>query len=108
MLYFIFSFVNNGISFILMLILANYLLPQDYGHANLYNVFVQIVSIIIALGTNGYISAAYFQKSREEIIDIITVVFSTIFAVLFFVSILIIIFPSIFSGLTGIPVFFFG
>ena len=106
MLYTIFSFVNNGISFILMLILANYLLPQDYGHANLYNVFVQIVSIIIALGTNGYISAAYFQKSREEIIDIITVVFSTIFAVLFFVSILIIIFPSIFSGLTGIPVFF--
>lgn len=103
-LYTLFSFLNNGISFVLLLILANYLLPEDYGYLNLYNIFVQIISILIALGTNPYISNAYFQKSRSDLYQIIMIVFLISLGVLFFNSIILVIFPDTFSNLIGIPV----
>ncbi|MDE6791586.1 MAG: oligosaccharide flippase family protein, partial [Muribaculaceae bacterium] len=105
-LYTFFSFVNNGISFVLLLILAHYLLPEDYGYLNLYNTFVQVVSIIIALGTNSYIGNAYFQKTRKEMYQVIMVVFLTTFAILSLLSLSLLIFPNQFSGLIGIPVLY--
>ncbi len=62
-----FAFVNNGISFFLLLILARYIPPDQYGQLNLFNTFIQLFNIIICLGTTGYISVSFFKKNREEL-----------------------------------------
>lgn len=102
-LYTLFSFANNGISFILILILAKYLLPSDYGYLNLYNSFVQIISILIALGTTSYVSNAFFQKNRTELSQVILTSILTIIVCLIVFTIILLGFPIISSRLVGLP-----
>jgi len=75
MLYTFFSFFNNGISFLLILVLAAYLLPQEYGSLNLFTTFVTLFSIIIALSSSSYISVCFFKKSRTDLLKTIQSVF---------------------------------
>lgn len=89
-LYTFFSFINNGISFILILILAGYLLPGEYGSLNLFNTFITLFSIIIALSSSSYITLSFFHKTREELqriiqsVFIITAVMLIVFLLIFF------------------------
>lgn len=104
MLYTLFSFVNNGISFILVLILAKFLMPTDYGQLNLFSTFVNLLNIIIALCTASYVAVSFFQKSKEAIQQIIIVVIgvATIFAVI--LSLAFFLFPSFFSHIVGVDI----
>lgn len=90
-----FSFLNNGISFILLIILAKFISPDGYGKLNLFNTFITIVSIVISLSSNGYISVSFFRKSREEFAKVINSVFIiTTICFLFFLF-----FQLLFSGI---------
>lgn len=71
-LYTLFSFINNGVSFFLLLILAKYLKPDEYGYLNLFTSIINMLSIIIALSTNAYISVSFFQKTKTYLQQIIT------------------------------------
>lgn len=62
----IFAFITQGISFILLLILANYIAPDGYGHLNLFTTFVQLFTYFVCLSCAGYISVVYFKKTRQE------------------------------------------
>lgn len=74
-LYTIFSFIYNGLNFVLMLILAKFLTPSDYGSLNLFNTLIQIIGIIICLCTTSYVNVAFFQKDRETLRKIIWICF---------------------------------
>ncbi len=63
-----FSLLNQGISFLLLFVIAKYITNEDYGFLSLFYTIVQLVSYFVALSTQGYISIAFFQKTRENFI----------------------------------------
>lgn len=91
-LFSIFSFFNQGVSFVLLIVLAKYILPEDYGNLSLFNTIITFLSFVICLSTNGYVSVSYFKKNEEFTRD-----FSIVIIITFFVSTLLFLL-LIFSG----------
>lgn len=79
-----FSFLNSGLNFILLLVLAHFLSVADYGNLNLYSIFVTLVSFVISLNTNGYLSVVFFNRDHTYINQVINVVITISFGVLIF------------------------
>lgn len=65
-LFALFSFLNSGINFLLLIILANFISPLEYGELNLFNTFVTLLSMLISLNTTGIISVEFFKTSQEQ------------------------------------------
>ena len=63
-LFSMFSFVNRGISFVLLLILASYITPHEYGFLNLYSTVGMVLGYFMAMSTQGYSSIVYFQEGK--------------------------------------------
>lgn len=61
-LFSLFSFFNNGVNFLLLLVLASYILPSDYGYLNLFATIIMVLSYFKAMSTEGYFSIAYFKE----------------------------------------------
>lgn len=104
MLYTVYSFVNSGISFILLLILAKYLTPSDYGYLNLFTTFVTLLNIFISLSTVSYITVSFFQKNRETLRQIILIALATSTGMLILLSLLMYAFPGYTEHTLGIPI----
>lgn len=102
MFFTLYSFINSGFSFILLLILAKYISPDDYGQLNLFTVFIQVLTLFVCLGTQGYVSVSFFRGSKEKFKSVLSLVFiiSTIMVVIYLASILI--FPSWFEKILGL------
>lgn len=66
-LFSIYSFINRGFSFILLLILANYIAPAEYGYLSLFSTVVMVLSYFIALSSEGYMSVAFFKEGESGI-----------------------------------------
>src|SRR5699024_1179798 len=64
------KFGTRGIQFILQLILARLLLPEDYGIIAIVNVFIMFANIFVQSGLN----TALIQKKEADELD-----FSTVF-----------------------------
>lgn len=60
-LFTMFSFLNSGINFLLLIILANFISPLEYGELNLFNTFVTLLSMLISLNTTGIISVEFLK-----------------------------------------------
>lgn len=60
-----FSFVNKGFSFILLLIIANYTSPAEYGLLNLFSTVTVVVGYFIAMSSEGYWSVSYFREGFD-------------------------------------------
>ena len=69
-LFSLYSFINRGISFFLLLILANYITPSEYGYLSLWGTVISVIGFSIAMGTDGYfeIRGQTFWKKQTEII----------------------------------------
>lgn len=66
-LYSLFSFINKGFSFVLVLILVKFISPAEYGTLNLFGTVVMVVGYCIALSTDNYLSVAYFRDGESGI-----------------------------------------
>lgn len=104
MLYTLFSFLNNGISFILVLILARFLQPSDYGQLNLFNTFVTLLNIVISLSTASFVAVSFFSKNKDDIQKIITIVIAVSSSISVFLSLLFICFPKDVENLLGVDI----
>ena len=90
-LFSVFSFLNKGISFVLLVILANYIAPSDYGKLSLYSTFIMFLGYFISLSTPGYLSQSFFQRDKEDFkIDVSIVIIITLISL---ITILAIFFP---------------
>ena len=76
MIFSFFSFLNSGINFFLLIIIAGFISPEEYGYLNLFNISVTLFGFFICLNTTGIISLAYFQGSRQDMNRCISAVFS--------------------------------
>lgn len=61
-LFSIYSFFNEGISFVLLILLANYIAPAEYGKLSLFNTIVAFLGYFVALSSQGFISISYFKR----------------------------------------------
>ncbi len=91
-LYTIFSFLNSGINFFILLLLAALLTPSDYGLLNLFNTFYAVLLFLISLSTTGFVSVIFFKgsvieykRSVSAVLFITIVVFSVLSIILFLV-----------------------
>lgn len=64
-LFSLYSFFSEGISFLLLILLANYIAPADYGRLSLFNTIVQFMCYFVALSSQGYISVSYFRRGQK-------------------------------------------
>lgn len=72
-----FSFINRGFSFLLLLILANYITPAEYGYLSLFSTVVMVVSFFMAMSTEGYMSVAFFKEGEEGIRNTFSCILAT-------------------------------
>ncbi len=74
-LFSLFSFLNNGISFLLLIVIAKFVSPEGYGELNLFNTSVVLLNFIIALNSSGVISVNFFRMETLEVKRTINAVF---------------------------------
>lgn len=65
-LFSLYSFINRGINFVLLIIIAKFIPPGDYGQLSLFTTVVTFLSYFIALSSIGYESISFFNKSKSE------------------------------------------
>jgi len=88
-LFSIFSFINKGFGFLLLLILANYIAPAEYGYLNLYNTVVMVVGYFIAMSSEGYLCVSYFREGEVGIKNTFSCILgTTVITTLLFCAIL--------------------
>lgn len=58
----LFSFLNSGVGFLIMMLMARYVLPESYGQLSLFTTMVSLLSIFICLNTNGLIGVNFFTQ----------------------------------------------
>ena len=66
-LFSIYSFINRGFAFVLLLILANYIAPAEYGYLSLFSTVVMVLGYFMALSSEGYMSISYFSEGESGI-----------------------------------------
>lgn len=67
-LFSVFSFFNRGVGFILLMLLANYIMPEEYGLLSLFTTLVMLLSYFTDLTTKGYLSISFFKSNHENFI----------------------------------------
>ena len=72
-----FSFINRGFSFLLLLILANYITPAEYGYLSLFSTVVMVEGYFMAMSTEGYMSVAFFKEGEEGIKNTFSCILAT-------------------------------
>lgn len=93
-LFTLFSFINTGISFLLLIILARYISPSEYGKLNLFNTLITLLNIIISLNSVGIISVDFFNYPKNTIKKLISSVILISTGVLLFGILMIILFNN--------------
>lgn len=105
-LFSLYSFLNTGISFVLLIIIARFISPDGYGKINLFFTTVQIFAYLICLNTSGFVSIVFFKKSVTEFKRTInTVLVITIGCFLFFTLLLLLISGNL-ERLIGLDFYF--
>ena len=61
-LFSLFSFINKGLIFLLLLVLANYIGPTEYGYLSFFSTLLTVLGFVIALCSEGYLSFSYFRE----------------------------------------------
>ncbi len=69
-----FSFLNQGLNFLLLIVLSWYILPDSFGKLNLYYTGINIVSVLICLSTSGFISVNFYRVKKKILSRYINVV----------------------------------
>ena len=79
-LYSLFSFLGQGCNFLILILVAGYILPADYGKLSIFSTIATFMGYFIGLSTYGYVSISYFRETYS--------VFKKDFTAIFFIHIL--------------------
>lgn len=95
----LFSFFNRGINFILLILLANYIMPAEYGMLSLFGTLVVFLSYFIDSSTHGYVSISFFQSDEKDFKKDFSAICIITVAIFILISTLFIIFHNYLSNL---------
>ena len=65
-LFSLYSFLNQGISFVLLIVLAKFIAPEEYGQLSLFNTFVMFLGYFIVFSSDGYLSVSFFKSNKDD------------------------------------------
>ena len=103
-LFSLFSFLGQGVSFVLLILLANYIRPSEYGHLSLFSTVTVFLGYFTGLASIGYSSISFFKKSNREFRKDFSACFSLYFlTTFFFMGVLLLLGDSI-SYLLNMPI----
>ena len=102
LLFSIYAFLGRGISFLLLLVLANYIPPADYGKLSLFNTVVMVMGFFMAFSTSGYIGISYFKESKQVFRKDFTTILGLLLLSSVFVAIIILLFGNYLSHISGV------
>lgn len=101
-----FSFINQGVAFFLLVILARFILPAEYGKLSLFNTVVQFIGYFVALSTPGFLSVSFFKRKGDLFRqDVSSIVLITVGGAIV-VSIVLLLFDNPLSVFTDLPPLF--
>ena len=103
-LFSIFAFFEQGCGFVLLIILARYINPGEYGELSLINTVITLLGFVIALSTQGYVSVSFFRKSREQFHKDFSSIIAIVLFMLLIFSIALLLFPNTLSSLAQIDI----
>ena len=98
----IFAFLGRGISFVLLIILASYIPPSDYGKLSLFNTVVMVLGFFMAFSTSSYFGISYFKESKNTFRQDFTFIMLMLFLTTCILSLIIFLFGHRLSVLAGI------
>ena len=101
-LFSIYAFLGRGIGFLLLIIIANYIPPADYGKLSLFNTVISLVGYVIGFSTAGYFSVSFFKENKETFHQDFTSIFLFMVLSSVFVALVFGVFGDQLSGLAGI------
>lgn len=90
----LFSFFSQGVNFLLLLLLANYIAPDDYGSLSLFTTITTFFGYFIALSCQGYVSISFFKENQQGFKEDLTSIFFISLVVFSFFAILLLLFPE--------------
>ncbi len=99
----IFSFVNKGINFILLILLARYITPTEYGYWSLLGTIVMFMGYFIAMTSQGYLSVSYFQEGLNGVKKTFSCIFFTSLIAASLMILLALFLPSALAPSLGFP-----
>ena len=70
-----FSFLNSGVSFLIMMLMASFVQPDSFGKLSLFTTLVSLFSIFINLGTGVMVGINFFTSPRIVIRNYLNVSF---------------------------------
>jgi len=64
-LFSLFSFFSQECGFLVLILVAGYILPTDYGRLSIFNTIVAFLTYVVGFSTNSYVSVSYFREPRD-------------------------------------------
>lgn len=99
----LFSSVNKGANFILLILLAKYITPHEYGYWSLFGTIVMLLGYFIAMTTQGYLSVSYFREGMIGVRKTFScILFTSLITVILMILFTLLLRPLIFQSL-GFP-----
>lgn len=98
-----FSFINQGFGFILLLILANYITPAEYGYLSLFNTVIMLLGYIMAMSSQGYFSVSYFKEKPFQVKETFSCILLITLAVSVILLLLLVVFGKLISTALNLP-----
>lgn len=98
----IFSFINRGFSFILLLVLAKFFTPKEYGYLSLFNTVIMLMSYFSAFSTEGYISISYFEEGIRGVKKTVSGIFMISIFFIFIITLIYILFGNVIVEVLGL------
>ncbi|WP_025835221.1 oligosaccharide flippase family protein [Bacteroides stercorirosoris] len=105
-LFAMYSMLNTGINFIVMMLMAKYINPNSYGSLSLFTTLISFLTIFICLGTNGFIGVNFFVSEKDKIRRLVNVVLITSIFIFFFLLFTFIVFRGACERLMGLSFLF--
>ena len=103
LVYSLFYFFNRGVGFVLMIVLARYIMPAEYGKLSMYNTIFTVMGFMWAFASKNYTTVVYFRDSELEYKKTFTAVnFLSLISLLFF-SLLAFLFNDTIASFLDIP-----
>ena len=98
----VFAFVGRGISFVLLIMLASFIPPVDYGKLSLFNTVVMLMGFFMAFGTNGYFGISFFKEDRNTFHQDFSFILMMLLLSVGLIAIVLLLLGSYLSSLAGV------
>lgn len=101
-LFSVYAFVGRGVSFVLLILLASYIPPSDYGRLSLFNTVIMVLGFFMAFSTSGYMGISYFKENKMTFHQDFSFIMLMLILTGVLFSFIFLLFGEQLSGLTGI------